>query len=196
MSSSYNTQAGNFFGGSNSGVDPRTGLYEFSIPFCHIVGNNRMGPSLTLALNYSPTDDINQGFGRGFSLGQSCFDSNSSDLLLNTGEKYKVYSCTDYVRQKKLDNFRFKFSKDQNNLNGYDIIYKNGISEHLSLIGNGIYAVDTITSPIGKILKLNWEYTGDGIRLRKVLDENQILCTFEYTSSAYFTAWPGSPETF
>ncbi|OTA15177.1 YD repeat [Xenorhabdus vietnamensis] len=196
MNNSFNTQAFNFLSASEGGVDPRTGLYNLSLPLMKVTANNLLGPELKLSLNYSPLENMNQGLGIGFTLGQTIFNSSTNQLQLSTGENYKIVPGTTDARDKKIDNFQFSFTNGENESAGYDIQYKNGTYEHLSLIGGNFYAADLIQSPIGRKITLNWSYTGQFIQLFTVKDELRTLCSFNYDNSVILTLWPETPDSY
>ncbi|WP_437806040.1 hypothetical protein [Sorangium sp. So ce1078] len=50
----FYSQAFNFPGAIQGGVDPRTGLYVVNMPVARLVGNANLGPSLDLTLRYDP----------------------------------------------------------------------------------------------------------------------------------------------
>ncbi|MCC8382073.1 hypothetical protein, partial [Xenorhabdus sp. PB30.3] len=90
MSTDFFSQAANFQSTAAGRVDPRTGLFNYVMPVAHLIGNNQLGPELTLALAYSPLNSADIGFGIGFSLGLTHYDSDTKMLQLSTGERYKV----------------------------------------------------------------------------------------------------------
>ncbi|KHD27462.1 hypothetical protein [Xenorhabdus nematophila] len=103
------TQATNFTSAVSSGVDPRTGLFNAHVTLGHLIGNYNHGPSLPLTLSYSPLTTVDIGFGQGFSLGLSIYDSDSHLLVLSTGEQYKVLENNNgvFLQQQKTEKYPF-----------------------------------------------------------------------------------------
>ncbi|NWB93047.1 RHS repeat-associated core domain-containing protein [Pseudomonas agarici] len=157
------TQANNFIGAVASGVNSRTGLYGVSLELAKITGNDLQGPDFSLALNYSPLNTVDSGFGMGFLSGISYYDTHRGMLFLSTGDQYKVYEdkTSVVVQQQKLKSFIFKKIKE----NSYAIYYKNGVVEYLKggSAGPGWKTPYEIHSDTGKIMYLEWEYPSQGL---------------------------------
>lgn len=67
-------------------VDPRTGLFNAYIPLAQINANAGQGPTLDLALRYSPLVDNSAGLGDGWALRLSSYSFADKALRLSTGE--------------------------------------------------------------------------------------------------------------
>ena len=93
----FYSQAFNFSGAIQGGVDPRTGLFGLNMPITQIVGNANLGPSVAIALRYNPLGGANPGVGYGFTLQMSQYDTQSRLLTLSTGERYKVVETSTSV---------------------------------------------------------------------------------------------------
>ncbi|MBA6092191.1 hypothetical protein H4C81_25470 [Pseudomonas monteilii] len=61
------SNATNFQSFLQSGVDPRTGQYTLAIKLPTLAGNDLIGPQLPLQLAFSPLNDQDSGFGKGWS---------------------------------------------------------------------------------------------------------------------------------
>ncbi len=197
MKNNFFSQAGNFFSGVQTGVDPRTGQFYLNLPLVNINSNYFLGPELNLSLTYSPLSADNYGFGTGFSLGITQFSHLTHLLELSNGEKYQVAPGSDIVRNQKLSNFRFAYTNGSDDADGYTVFWKEGKKEQLSPTGNGDLFVTTgITSPSGHQLSLSWEWSGQFAQLMTVTDEHTTLCRLSYWNSPEMTVWPGSTEEY
>ncbi|OCA56491.1 RHS repeat domain-containing protein [Photorhabdus namnaonensis] len=196
---SYFTQSGNFISATQGSVDPRTGLFSLSMPIANLIGNNNLGPSLTLALSYAPlTQDNPQGIGTGCTLGLSYYDYSNRQLYLDTGEQYKIIEMSDntvMVDQKRLNNFNFvKISSNE-----YQILYKSGGIQVLTGFDGMDFLPTRIYTPSGRVLMLSWAVSGSQKRLLSVSDENDLLCQVSYDDNdgtASFNIWPGTTEMY
>ncbi|CAB3775397.1 Putative RHS-repeat-containing toxin [Bacteriophage APSE-3] len=153
-----------------------------------------MGPSLSLALLYSPLSTVNNGFGIGFRLNLSQYNKNTRQLFLSNGEEYRVGN-NEQVKQQKLKNFIFK-KRDKNSC---QIIYKSGLIESLSLYSGEIYVPTKISSPDGRSLNLAWDSHFSPARLTRVTDDDEhILCSVAYPDNTFattrFTLLPDNSE--
>jgi YD repeat-containing protein len=191
---SYFSQSSNFISAVQGGVDPRTGLYTFNLPLAKLQGDNLAGPALALTLNYSPLSTANIGFGIGVGLSLSTYDASIHRLSLASGEQY----CTDSNHkpmQTKLKNFTFAKSG-----NGYQLVTKSGQTEHLSLQHDGVYVVDTITSPDGRALHIQWDKSNTARGPVAITDDaGASLLTVEYVgnmASTRVTVWPGKETSY
>jgi hypothetical protein len=99
------------------------------MPLVNLYSCRFAGPVLALSLQYSPISLSNEGFGTGFSLNLTRYDTTTGKLTLSTGEEYRVSSGNFSVKKKKLKNFIFRKTDEKSCL----VIHKNGLSEYLSL---------------------------------------------------------------
>lgn len=185
--------ASNFISTVEGGVDPRTGLFTVSMPLASLHSCQLAGPALALSLQYSPLSLQNEGFGTGFSLNLTRYDTNTGKLVLSTGEEYRVNSDGS-IKQKKLNNFLFRKQDDDS----YLVIYKSGLTEHLSL-RKSVYVPTRITAPDGRGLNLTWSSAYASARLMRVADfDGAVLCAFTYPddsiASTSFTLLPDDAE--
>ncbi|MFD9823549.1 RHS repeat-associated core domain-containing protein [Streptomyces violascens] len=199
--SSFFSQASNFASAVSGGVDPRTGLYSVQVVVGSLVGNRNLGPSLPLALSYSPLNTVDMGLGTGVGLGLSTYDEDSGLLVLSSGERYKVLDNGSSVtlRQKKLDTVRF--TKDEAN-NVYRVVHKSGDVEVLTGPGNG-YSLKVpryLMSPAGHVLTFGWDFGSYAQpRLTSVSDESDTLLTVDYDglpSKVVLHVLPGCSEGY
>ncbi|MFD7415513.1 RHS repeat-associated core domain-containing protein [Kitasatospora purpeofusca] len=197
--SSFFTQATNFGSSVSGGVDPRTGLYNVRIVLGRLVGNRNLGPSLPLALGYSPLDGTDLGFGRGFSPGLTTYDTDNALLALSTGERYKVVETGTEVlpQQKKLDTVRI--GKDEDG-DFYRIVHKSGEVEILTGPQNafGLKVPTALLTPAGHRLTLSWDFGEAQPRLLAVADESDTLLTVDLDDAArhVLRVLPGHSEGY
>ena len=192
--SSFYTSAGNFIGTAQGGVDSRTGLFNVSLPLVRLPSGQLAGPSLSLTLQYSPLSLCNEGFGTGFNLNLTRYDTTTGRLVLSTSEEYRIHSDGATVKQKKLDNFLFYKMDDKH----CRVVYKNGVIEELSL-HKSIYIPEKIISPDGRGFHLQWNSDFSVPRLTKIIDiDGTILCTVSYpdksVASTIFSVLPEDKE--
>ncbi|WP_446470494.1 RHS repeat domain-containing protein [Xenorhabdus stockiae] len=200
MSDNFFSQATNFQSSATGSVDPRTGLFNCTMPLAHLIGNTLLGPELTLTLSYSPLNPMNIGFGVGFSLGLTHYDRENRLLMLSTGERYKVYETDDSVSLKQYKQDVVRFEKDVTK-NVYRVIHKSGLMEILSgpLNAYNLKIPMRIINPLGHSLKLAWNYEIIGLpRLATISDDNQTLLNIDYQTGIYtdMTVWPESTESY
>lgn len=193
-SSSYYTSAGNFISAVQGGVDPRTGLFNLHLPLANTHANALMGLMLSLGLFYSPLSVTDHGFGTGFRLNLSRYDTTTWQLLLSSGEEYRVGS-NGRLKQQKLKNFIFQKRDDRN----CRIVYKSGLVEHLALRRGGVYVPIRIVSAAGRALNLTWTSHFLPARLTTITDDSgRVLCSVQYPDDGFattrFTLLPGKAE--
>ncbi|WP_144142566.1 RHS repeat-associated core domain-containing protein [Paraburkholderia sp. BCC1884] len=196
MNNSFYSHAFSFCSSAARGVDPRTGLFNPVTPIARLVGNANMGPSFDITLGYSALLDENMGFGTGFSLKYSMYDTGQKRLTVSTGEVYIVDEDASgvWLRQQGLANFRFERLP-----NAYKITHKSGDIELLS----GPDTADTIKvpyaiyTPAGHVLKFSWSYD-PGPQLSRVSDESTDLLRINYddAASTVLHIWPDKQEAY
>lgn len=196
MNDNFTTQAGNFTSALQTDVDPRTGQFTVNFPLCSLVGNNLLGPNIDFTLGYNSLDKKNLGFGKGFSCGVSYFNRSSNMLQLSNGEKYKTYPGSDTVKNKKLNNFKFSYTNGSDDTEGYTITWKEGKKEKLTLVGEDTFIVTSILSPLGRLMSLSWNWSGEYPVLSEVRDETTLLCQFFDGIQPEMIVWPGTPDEY
>lgn len=194
-SPSFYSQASNFISAVQGGVDPRTGLFNVSLPLVSLHSGKLAGPALSLSLQYSPLSSDNEGFGQGFSLNLTRYNIATRKLVLSTGEEYRISSSGTIVKQKKLKNFTFE--KTGNAI--YRVIHKSGLIESLSLFG-AVFLPTRITAPDGRSLNLVWRSSHSPPRLERVTDDDgTVLCAISHANDMFATlgvsVLPGDAES-
>lgn len=196
MNNLFSTQAVNFVDGLRTNVDPRTGQFMVNLPLATINGNASLGPEISLSLNYSPLNNDNYGFGKGFSLGISRFNNLNNTLELSNGEIYKVSPGSDFVRNHKLETFHFSYANGINDAEGYSIFWKDGTAEFLTYQGGNNYVMTRTESPLGRAICVEWFWNGQQVLISKIEDESTLLCQFDYANIVTMTLWPGTVEEY
>lgn len=110
VSTAVHSNAFNFLGGLQNGVDPRTGQYTVSIELPDLKTNYLSGPSIPLVLSFNPLQLSDRGFGYGWNLKLTQYDVSTQIISLHTGETYKVNawdpdSARAIISEKRLDTF-------------------------------------------------------------------------------------------
>lgn len=190
----FTSQSSNFISAFSGAVDPRTGMFTYNFMVAHLTGNAGLGPSMPVALSYSPLTCANIGFGIGVTLPLSSYNKSTRTLQLSTGERYKVSETSKSLNiiHAKPINFRAEIRDD-----GYYLLYKNGTTERLTAPSKGgnMKVTEDIFSPGNRRLTLKWETYGNGKRLTSVSDESSTLLIVKYpTAGVTFTVWPDSTE--
>lgn len=178
-SPSFYSQAGNFIDTVNGGVDPRTGLYNVSLSLANLHTCALAGPALMLSLNYSPLSLVNEGFGTGFALGLTRYDSSTRKLKLFTGEVYGISSSGNVVNQRRIRHFIFKKIDD----NTYQVIHKTGLTEYLSRL-DSVYVPTKLVSPDGRNIQFEWNTFQGQPRLQCVNDSIESLLSVTYPNGS------------
>jgi RHS repeat-associated protein len=193
---SFYTTAGNFVYAVQGGVDPRTGLFNISLPLVNLRAGNLAGPVLALSLNYSPLSLRNEGFGKGFALNLTRYDVLTRTLHLSTGEEYLISSNGTSVRQHKFRNFIFEKTDDDS----YLITHKSGLVERI-IRYNSEFVTTLITTPNMRSMFFDWDASPTlPARLIKVRDvAGVVLCAVTYVSNTpvatTFTVLPDNAES-
>ncbi len=141
-SSNIHSNAFNFLSFIENGVDPRTGQYTSSLSLPKLSGNDLAGPEFPLRLVYNPLNTLDSGYGKGWSLQLSQYDSNSKMVFLSGGESFMVTSTSSdsdqlLMKEKKIDSFHLHKPGEER----YQIVHKSGLVEDLQRIGSGSLAM-------------------------------------------------------
>jgi RHS repeat-associated protein len=175
--SSVSSNALNFMSAIKNGVDPRTGLYTISVSLPKIQTNDLRGPEFHLALDYSPLNTQDSGYGYGWNLQLSQYTPGKQILSLSTGETFKVTGSDSasgqlVMKEKKLDTFHFY----QESSTRYRVMHKSGMVEILEVQGstqNRVALPVEIHSPTGHKVTLGYKtFSGDHRILDWVKDDS------------------------
>lgn len=192
-SASVHSNAFNFLSHITGGIDPRTGLYTFSVALPQVLSNNLMGPAIPLTLGFNPLNSIDSGLGLGWSIALSQYNDDSQMLALSTGESYKATLLADEVliHEQKLKSFTAE------RLAGGDIriTHKSGLVELLSDHGgNSLFLTHTLYSAEGRRVNIDWiRWPNGSAGVSMLSDELRVLLKFNYGDG--FTEIVACPET-
>lgn len=187
------SNAFNFQGFISGGVDPRTGIYTCALTVGEIKSGGLNGPSLPINLYFNPLNDIDIGFGAGWSLALTRFDASTEILTLSSGETYKANVSATGLTFDELKLETFKASRPSPNR--YDVVHKSGLREELEVYSASEVAVPKrIVAANGTSIKLNYSAINDQPVLKDVSDDQRILLSVTRTPGAVtFTQYPNTP---
>ncbi|WP_341659994.1 RHS repeat protein [Vibrio sp.] len=116
----------------STGVDPRTGSYSFSINIGEFLSHKSSGIALRIILNYNPARIFDMGFGRGWDLVLSRFNSTSNELSLSSGQTFTIEwnsENSEYdIPYRKLKDIRVFFLNAGEEIK---VVYKDGRQEFI-----------------------------------------------------------------
>lgn len=201
------THAFNFVSAQQGQVDPRTGLFMFNFNLGKVSYPGAPDLSLPIVLSYSPQQTANSfSLGNGFSLGFTSYSPATRQLILSTGEQFRVdehSNNTCSIDQHQLDTTHIYKITDTNAVNDYTyfIKSKNGICETLRKFGNDVYLPVRIESPLGYVFALSWGSEHGRVMLKSIVTVSAkpiLLCSLSYKStvSAKITFFPFSKEKY
>ncbi|MCO8160806.1 sugar-binding protein [Pseudomonas sp. 21LCFQ010] len=186
MATALHSNALNFMSFIEGGVDPRTGLYTFSVNLPELHSDDLAGPAVPLALGFSPLNNEDTGLGLGWSLQLSRYHRDTRILSLSTGEAFKVTEVDGrgqmLMKEKKLDSFHAAELVG----NQYRIAHKSGLVETLQEMGSDERPVALpvkIQSADGRQVTLSYEYFNGQPLLAEVRDRQRRLLTLQRTSN-------------
>ncbi|MEE4995114.1 sugar-binding protein, partial [Pseudomonas alliivorans] len=145
------------------------------------------GPTVPLALTFSPLNTRDVGYGMGWSLQLSQFDPASQILSLGTGETFKVTETTSdgrlLMKEQKLDSFH---AHDLGN-GRYRVAHKSGQVEILQMLGSAAEPVALpvqIQSADGRTVTLDYDTFNGRPLLSEVRDSRRRLLSLTRSSAA------------
>lgn len=148
------SNAHNFHEYINSGVDTRTGMFSMSINIGNFVSHKGTGITIPLVFNYNPSDDIDLGMGRGWSLPLSRFDISNNALQLSSGQSFQIFWNDlkgEYdIPYRKLKDIRVLYLSDTEEIK---IVYKDGKKEFISYYDGCLTKIVTVQG-----LEISFEY--------------------------------------
>ena len=175
-SSSIHSNAFNFLSFVETGVDPRTGLYTCSLSLPELQCNDLCGPNLPLRLGYSPLNTSDSGFGKGWTLQLSQYNTRNSVVSLASGETFKVTSTSSgdgrlLMREQKIETFRLFKIDDKR----FRLVHKSGLVEELMTDSNDPVALPVAQySPQGHRISLEYLPFPGGRMLSSVINLSLI----------------------
>ena len=192
--------------GQSLSVDPRTGLANAELLLFDVTANSTQGPQITLAASIAGYSQSNFfGLGIGVSLGMSCYDSETAQLTVNTGEQYYLEdpvtisgSTLVTVKQQRMQSFKVYKEPAVPQGAQYRIVYKDGSVEILQSPGSSIYVPFIVSTPAGHYVTYSWGGGTESVSLQSIKDENDrtIVSASGYGSGEVtFTYWPDTVNT-
>ncbi len=177
------SNAYNFLSAVHTGVDPRTGMYSCTVSLPGVAANALCGPTVGLGLGFSALNPVDAGFGVGWALATTHYDTRRKRLSLSTGESFRVDTFVNdraTFTDRKLRTFdliREGFDGD------YRIVHKSGMSERLRADAgsDGVAVLREVRSPEGHAVTLEQSATNGVVKLRKVIDgTGRVLLAVDY----------------
>ena len=128
------SNAYNFAEHFNSGVDPRTGMFQASINMGGFNSHDGIGNTIPLSIHYNENNEEDCGVGRGWSFIYSRYDKARQWLALSSGQSFKIEwdpSSEEFkVPYRKLKDIRITINKETEDLIVY---FKDGTEEHINI---------------------------------------------------------------
>jgi hypothetical protein len=177
------SQANNFLGLVNTGVDPRTGQFMLAMSLPLAPANNLAGPSLTPTLSFSSLSSArNTGFGLGWSLNLSELNLNpeAPTLRLTSGEQFAVdWEQSDLSNGGRLVFLDHKLESmvvTRITEDCFRVVMKSGESELLTRQEDDLYRLTEVRSAEGRRVFIDWLPYGEGQSIVETFrDENRTL---------------------
>ena len=185
---SIESNAFNFMSFSRGSVDPRTGLYTFSVDLPELHANALTGPDLPLKLSFNPLNNDNKGFGQGWSLQLSRYNTLNGMLNLFNGESFEILdNGPDHpalIPECKIKGFVFK-NISINDQRRYRVAHAKGLVEILEpQAGDSDIALPVrVMNPSGHGITLGYD---ERARLTSISDDlgRTVLKIVRVTTSA------------
>ncbi|QSR71972.1 RHS repeat domain-containing protein [Aeromonas jandaei] len=136
----------------STGVDSRTGVYNFTIQLAKIIWSEE--ETFTLSLTYNPYSTFDTGFGRGWQMNLAGYDSQTRRLLLASGQSY-ISTSNNFPTGDVTHQFRYLKLRDVkviSNSGMLTVIHKDGTCEQMGKDG----AISELMAPSGHKLRFNY----------------------------------------
>ncbi|WP_426118563.1 RHS repeat domain-containing protein [Pseudomonas sp. DSP3-2-2] len=191
------SNAYNFLSFVTAGVDPRTGTYSCNISLSALMANALSGPSVPVSIGFNALNTANAGFGLGWTLPLTRYNSTSRELVLSSGARYRANLAPDLfvLIDKKVRDLKATRVGDE-----LFVEHKSGIVEVLTTSGSSgdEWLVSKIYSPEGRAVSLVYSLVGGQQLLREIRDESSTLLTVDVPTgsslASSITLWPESPS--
>lgn len=142
------SSAFNFHEFIHHGVDPRTGSYSCELHLADVKTFEGRGPLIPIKLRFSSMDPADVGFGVGWSMSVSSFNTQTHRLTLASGEVHELTKVADQYAFKdhKVNNLLFL----NDGAGRFRVVTKTGNVEELTVHGDSHLAVTSkVTSSNG-----------------------------------------------
>ncbi|WP_186650395.1 RHS repeat domain-containing protein [Fluviispira vulneris] len=184
MTTNIYSNAFNFSSYLNGSVDLRTGQYSAVIKLATIRSSSSIESTRDISLIFNMMNTNNEGFGKGWSLGKSEYNTANSTLQLLSGGTFRSESMPP-----EGYSFRFKDKKIKDILvkkianDRIEIIYKDGIIEILQRINpSSNYKTYEIIFENGEIYRFYYTPNEQLQRIANV-QANKDMLNFEYSNN-------------
>jgi RHS repeat-associated protein len=176
----------------SGGVDPRTGLYTFTLSLGGIHSVALNGPSLDINLQFSPLNSVEVGLGAGWELPLTRYDLLNNTLSLSSGDNYKAtpVSAGLLFPEPHVENFKV-INLDSDH---YELIHKSGLREELKTFEDTDFAVSRrMVAANGASLLLDYASYQGVPRLVGVKDAERSLLSITYDDAqVVLTRYPNT----
>lgn len=185
------SQANNFLGLVQSGVDPRTGQFNLAITLPAVPANDLSGPSFASNLAFSPlASQQNRGFGLGWSLllSELVLNPAAPFLRLSSGEQFAVdWDKSDLSIGGQLVFADHKLKSLQVTRLSNDSFRVDSKSGDIEILkqqdGRGAFVSSELRSPEGRRVFIDWLPFADGDNiLSAIRDESRTLLRVQRSS--------------
>ncbi|MHA6196309.1 RHS repeat-associated core domain-containing protein [Pseudomonas wadenswilerensis] len=168
--SRLHSNAFNFLSFVTTGTDPRTGQYTCSLSLPELSANDLCGPNIPLRLGYNPLNTFDSGFGKGWNLQLTQFDTLTLIVSLASGETFKVTDTSSSDGRYRMDEQKIESFQLYKLDEGYfRVIHKSGLIEDLRTAANDTVALpERIVSPQGHHVALTYSYFASGRMLKSI----------------------------
>ncbi|WP_339508609.1 hypothetical protein [Pseudomonas sp. RL_35y_Pfl2_P42] len=173
-SSAVHSNAFNFGEFVSGGVDPRTGMYTCAFSLGKLCSADLNGPEVALSLGFNPLNQVDAGFGLGWSLTMTQYDVRSKVMTLSNGERYKAVETSAGLKFKemKLQTARVLVT----GAGRYEVRYRDGRRELLKVqAGTHIAVAEKIVAANGVSITLKHETFNQFAMLTEVCDAKRCL---------------------
>ncbi|MCW8275006.1 hypothetical protein IMF27_04240 [Pseudomonas sp. PCH199] len=183
-STAVHSNAFNFLSFMQAGVDPRTGQYTVNLSMPQIKANGLSGPVVPLSLRFNPLNQDDLGFGRGWELPQSQFDTDKQVIALASGESFKITGVSSIgnrleMAEQKIQSFHLY--QDEPTL--YRVVHSSGVIEMLRLEGN-LALPETLYSAEGFKVSFTYLPFNNGQRRLHTVTDGQGVTLLEINRPA------------
>ncbi|MBX9408925.1 type IV secretion protein Rhs [Pseudomonas baetica] len=173
-SSAVHSNAFNFGEFVSGGVDPRTGMYTCAFSLGKLCSADLNGPEVALSLGFNPLNQVDAGFGLGWSLAMTQYDVRSKVMTLSNGERYKAVETSAGLKFKEM-----KLQTAKVRVTGagrYEVRYRDGRRELLKVqAGTHVAVAEKIVAANGVSITLKHEIFNQVAMLTEVCDAKRCL---------------------
>ncbi|MFJ2488770.1 RHS repeat domain-containing protein [Pseudomonas sp. NPDC087639] len=191
-SSAVHSNAFNFGEFVSGGVDPRTGIYTCAFSLGKLYSADLNGPEFALSMGFNPLNQVDAGFGLGWSLTMTHYNLRSKVMTLSNGERYKAVETSTGLKFKEM---KLQTAKVLVTGTGrYEVQYKDGRRELLKVqAGTQIAVAETIFAANGVSITLKHKLFNQFPMLTEVSDAKS--CLLKITRNAGQVTLTRHPDT-